>query len=174
MERLGQGGKKLIGSVSDGSSLNILARSQLSYIAATKVRRRRFQNAAVPTLRATEVSPALRREALFERSSCLDAPSGCRRVSSVIRRQDWPNLRHSALDHGFHFLHRLLVNGGDLRFGLIKDGLNLRLLFRGQVQTIGELMKAKCVPVRAPDPGPSLGLGHDKAAQGDDAGRYNC
>ena len=83
MERLGQGGKKLIGSVSDGSSLNILARSQLSYIAATKVRRRRFQNAAVPTLRATEVSPALRREALFERSSCLDAPSGCRRVSSA-------------------------------------------------------------------------------------------
>jgi len=79
-----------------------------------------------------------------------------------------------AVDHGFHFLHRLLVNGGDLRFGLIKDGLNLRLLFRGQVQTIGELMKAKCVPVRAPDPGPSLGLGHDKTAQRDRAGRYNC
>ncbi len=92
----------------------------------------------------------------------------------LIRRQDWPNLRHSALDHGFHFLHRLLVNGGDLRFGLIKDGLNLRLLFRREVQTIGELVKTKCVPVRAPDPGPSLGLGHDKAAQGDDAGRYNC
>jgi len=92
----------------------------------------------------------------------------------LIRRQDWPNLRHSALDHGFHFLHRLLVNGGDLRFGLIKDGLNLRLLFRGQVQTIGELMKAKCVPVRAPDPGPSLGLGNDKAGQRDRAGRYNC
>ncbi len=108
LERLGQGGKKLTGSVSDGLSLNILARYQLSCVAAHKVRRRRFKNAAVPTLRATEVIPALRREALFERSS------------------------------------------------------------------IGELMKAKCVPVGAPDPGPSLGLGHDKTAQRDRAGRYNC
>ena len=92
----------------------------------------------------------------------------------LIWRQDWPNLRHSALNHGFHFLHRLLMNGGDLGFGLIKDGLNLRLLFRGQVQLIGELVKAKCVAVRARGPGPSLGLGNDKAAQRDRAGSHNC
>ena len=92
----------------------------------------------------------------------------------LIRRQDWPNLRHSALDHSFHFLHRLLVDGCDLRFGLIKDGLNLRLLFSGQVQLIGEFVKAKCVPVRAPDSGPSLGLDNDKAAQRDHAGSCNC
>ena len=92
----------------------------------------------------------------------------------LIRRQDWPNLRHSALDQSFHFLHRLLVNGGDLRLGLIKDGLNLRLLFGGKVQLIGELMKAKCVPVRAPDPGPSLGLRNDEAGQRDRASSYNC
>jgi len=94
----------------------------------------------------------------------------------LICRQERPNLRHRALNHGFHFLHRLLVNGGDLGFGLIKDGLNLRLLFRGQVQLIGELVKAKCVAVRArgPGPGPSLGLGNDKAAQRDHAGSCNC
>ena len=92
----------------------------------------------------------------------------------LICRQERPNLRHSALNHGFHFLHRLLVNGGDLGFGLIKDGLNLRLLFRGQVQLIGELVKAKCVAVRARGPGPSLGLGNDKAAQRDHAGSCNC
>jgi len=61
-----------------------------------------------------------------------------------------------------------------LRFGLIKDGLNLRLLFGRQVQLIGEVMKAKCVPVRAPDPGPSLGLRNDEAGQRDRAGSYNC
>ena len=92
----------------------------------------------------------------------------------LICRQDWPNLRHSALNHGFHFLHRLLVNGSDLGFGRVEDGLNLRLLFGGKVQLIGELVKAKCVPVRARGPRVSLGLGDNKAAQRDRAGSHNC
>ena len=54
----------------------------------------------------------------------------------LVRRQDWPNLRQCAVHHCMHLLHRLLMNGGDLRFGLIKDRLNLRLLIGSQVQLI--------------------------------------
>ena len=92
----------------------------------------------------------------------------------LIRRQHWPNLRQRAVDHGFHFLHRLLMNDGDLRFGLIKNGLNLRLLFSRQVQLVGELPKAERVAVRAPGCGVSLGLGNDKTAQRNRTGGHNC
>ena len=69
----------------------------------------------------------------------------------LIRRQDWPNLRQRAVDYGSRFLQRLLVNGGNLRSGLIKNGLNLRLLFSRQVQLVGDSPKAERVAVGAPE-----------------------
>ena len=92
----------------------------------------------------------------------------------LIRRQDWPNLRQLAVDHGFHFLHRLLMNRGDLRFGRVEDRLNLRLLVSRQVQLVGEPSKAELVTVPAPKSGSSLSLGNDKTAQRDRAGGHNC
>jgi len=93
----------------------------------------------------------------------------------LICRQDWPNLRHSALNHGSHFLHRLLVNGGDLRFGRVEDGLNLGLLVGRQVQFARQVVKTECmVTVPASRPRVSLGLSKNKAAQRDRAGSHNC
>jgi len=92
----------------------------------------------------------------------------------LIRRQDRPNLRQRAVDYGSRFLHRLLMNGGDLRSGLINNGLDLRLLISRQVQLVGDPPKAEGVPVRAPESGLSLGLGNDKAAQRNRTGSHNC
>jgi hypothetical protein len=69
-----------------------------------------------------------------------------------------------------HLLHRFLMNGGDLRFSLIEDRLNLRLLFSSQVQLVGEFSKAERVTVCAPGSGLSLDLGNDKSAQRDRTG----
>jgi len=92
----------------------------------------------------------------------------------LIRRQDWPNLRQRAVDRGFHFLHRLLMNSGDLRFGLIKDWLNPSLLFSSQVQLIGELPEAERRTVRAPGSGVRLGRSDDKTTERDRTGSHNC
>ena len=55
----------------------------------------------------------------------------------LISREQRSNLGQRAVHDRPHFLHRLLVNGSDLRFGLIKDWLNLRLLVRCQIQLLG-------------------------------------
>jgi len=55
----------------------------------------------------------------------------------LVRIEQRPDLRQRAVDHRFRFLHRLLMNGGDLRFGLVEDRLNLRLLVRCQIQLLG-------------------------------------
>src|SRR4030095_4412518 len=92
----------------------------------------------------------------------------------LICRQHWPNLRQGTVDYGLRFLHRLLMNGDDLRFGCVKDRLNLGLLFGSQVQFVGEPAKAERVTVRASESGPSLRLGNDKTAQRDRTGGHNC
>lgn len=63
------------------------------------------------------------------------------------------------------------MDGGDLRFGLIKDRLNLCLLIRGQVQLLGDSLKAKpvAVPTRA-----SLSLQGNQAAKCNRTDGYNC
>ena len=55
----------------------------------------------------------------------------------LISREQRPDLRQRVVDNSFRFLHRLLMNGSDLRFGLIKDWLNLGLLVRCQIQLLG-------------------------------------
>src|SRR5713101_7903270 len=55
----------------------------------------------------------------------------------LLRGKQRPNLRRTAVDHSFHFLHRLLMNGGYLRFGRVENRLNLCLLIGGQVQVLG-------------------------------------
>ena len=92
----------------------------------------------------------------------------------LIRRQDWSDLRQRVIDYGSRFLHRLLMNGGNLRFGLIENRLNLGLLISRQIQLVGEFSKAECVAVRAPRPGVSLGLANDKTAERDRTGGHNC
>jgi hypothetical protein len=74
-----------------------------------------------------------------------------------------------------HFLHRLLMNGGDLRFGLIKDRLDLRLLFGSQVQLIGDTPQPErmAMPVSSTS-GARLCLHKDKAPKRDRAGGCNC
>ncbi len=74
----------------------------------------------------------------------------------LISGQHWPNLRQCAVHHCMHLLHRLLMNGGDLRFGRVKDRLNLRLLISSQVQLFGDPLQAElmAMPVSAP-PGPA-------------------
>src|SRR5882724_10730664 len=93
----------------------------------------------------------------------------------LLRRKQRTNLRRSAVDHSFHFLHRLLMDGGDLRFSLIEDRLNLGLLISGQVYSLGESFKRKSVPVRtATATMAGFCLHHDKAAKRDYACSREC
>ena len=101
----------------------------------------------------------------------------------LIRIEQRTDLRQRAVHHRFHFLHRLLVNGGDLRFSCVEDRLDLRLLISGQVQLVGHPLQAKRVAV----PGASatraagssalrarLCLYSDKAAKRDRTGGNEC
>ena len=54
----------------------------------------------------------------------------------LIGCQQRTNLRCSAIHDRFHLLHRLLMDRGDLRFGLINDRLDLCLLIGRQVQLV--------------------------------------
>ena len=40
-----------------------------------------------------------------------------------------------------HFFHRLLVNGGELRLGLVDDRLDLRLLVFGQIELLAQMLE---------------------------------
>ena len=87
------------------------------------------------------------------------------------------DLGHCTIHDRLHFLHRLLMNGGDLRFGLIKDRLNLRLLVRCQVQLLSDSSKTECVTMPAPESsmaGARLCLHDHKTAKRDRTGGHNC
>ena len=93
----------------------------------------------------------------------------------LVLVQQRPDLRQRAVHHHFHFLHRLLMNGGDLRFGLIKDRLNLSLLVRCQVQLVTQMLQAECVPVPASSASlPRLCLHNGKTAECNRTGGDNC
>jgi len=82
----------------------------------------------------------------------------------LIGRQQRTNLRRSAIHDRFHLLHRLLMDRGDLRLGLIDDRLDLGLLIGRQVQLLGQMFKPKSVSAAPTMAG--LSLRHCKAAEG--------
>src|SRR2546430_2558316 len=95
----------------------------------------------------------------------------------LILIEQWTDLRQRAVHHRFCFLHRLLMNGGDLRFGLIKDRLKLRLLVRCQIQLLSDSPKTECLTVTAPESsvaGARLCLHDHKAAKRNRTGGHNC
>ena len=93
----------------------------------------------------------------------------------LVRVEQRPDLRQRAVHHRFRFLHRILMNGADLRLGCIKDRLNLGLLIRCQIQLIGQMPKAERVTVRTPSSSQTqLCVHNDKAAKCDRTGGHNC
>ncbi len=67
------------------------------------------------------------------------------------------------------------MDGGDLRFGLIEDRLNLGLLISRQVKSLGESFKRKSAPVpTATVTMAGFCLHHDKAAKRDRACSREC
>ena len=93
----------------------------------------------------------------------------------LVRIEKRPDLRQRAVHHRFRFLHRLLMNGDDLRLGCIKDRLNLGLLIRCQIQLIREMAKAEGVTVRTPSSSRTrLCVHNDKSAKCDRTGGHNC
>src|SRR5438094_10327771 len=79
----------------------------------------------------------------------------------LISRQQRPDLRQRAVDDSFCFLHRLLMNGSELRFGRIDNRLKLCLLIRGQIQLLRDSLKAVAVAASTAT-GPRLCLYVDK------------
>ena len=92
----------------------------------------------------------------------------------LISVQYWPNLRQCAVHHCMHFLHRLLMNGGDLRFGRIHDWLDLRLLISGEVQLFSEPLQAERVAMPVSAAMARLCLHNDKAPKRDRTGGCKC
>src|SRR5207248_6381645 len=82
-----------------------------------------------------------------------------------------PDLRQRAVDDSFCFLHRLLMNGSELRFGRIDNRLNLCLLIRGQIQLLRDSLKAVAVPASTATRA-RLCLYDDKAAKRDRTRSY--
>ncbi len=86
----------------------------------------------------------------------------------LIGCQQRTNLRCSAIHDRFYFLHRLLMDRGDLRFRLINDRLNLGLLIGSKVQLLGHSFKRKSAPMpSAAAAMVGLSLHHGKAAERD-------
>ena len=96
----------------------------------------------------------------------------------LIRIEQRTDLRQRAVHHRFHFLHRLLMNGCDLRFGLIKDWLNLGLLIRSEIQLLRYSLEAERVAVpiamATGSAGAGLCLHNHKAAKRNGTGGHNC
>jgi len=67
----------------------------------------------------------------------------------LIRIEQRPDLRDRAVDHRLCFLHCILVDGHDLRLGLIDDRLDLRLLISRQIQRFRQMFQRKSMPVPA-------------------------
>src|SRR5437868_12007632 len=61
-------------------------------------------------------------------------------------------MRQCAVHDPFHLLHRLLMNGGDLRFRRVENRLNLCLLIRGQIQLLGRWRRPNACPCSPPWP----------------------
>src|SRR6266550_8930048 len=93
----------------------------------------------------------------------------------LIRCEQRPNLRYRAVHYSFHFLHRLLMNGGDLRVGAIDNRLNLGLLVGRQVQLLGYSLEAKAMSMPAATAASTgLCLHYHKAAKRNRTGGHKC
>jgi hypothetical protein len=94
----------------------------------------------------------------------------------LIRIEQRPDLRHRAVDHRLCFLHCILVDGGDLRPGLIDDRLDLRLLISREIQRFGQMLQGKSMPVPAAKAGwiGAVRLRQSEAAQRDCAHGSEC
>ena len=93
----------------------------------------------------------------------------------LLRRQQRTNLRRSAIHDRLHFLHRLLMNGGDLRLGAIDNWLNLGLLVGRQVQLLGYSLEAKAMSMAtATAARTGLCLHYHKAAKRDRTDGHKC
>ncbi len=65
----------------------------------------------------------------------------------LVRVEQRPDLRSGVVHYGLGFLHRIFVNGDDLRPSLIDDRLNLRLLIGRESQRLGQVFERKSVAV---------------------------
>jgi len=74
------------------------------------------------------------------------------------------NLGVRILDYGLRFLHRILVNGDELRLGLIEDRLHFCLLVGGEIQRLGQMLKSKFMPLPAAGTRAIMGLGNGETA----------
>jgi hypothetical protein len=94
-------------------------------------------------------------------------------LTCVEQRTD---LRHGAVHYRLCFLHRILVDGHDLRLGLIEDRLDLCLLIRREVQRFGQVFERKSMPVPAARAGwiGAVRLRQSEAAQRDCAHDSEC
>lgn len=72
----------------------------------------------------------------------------------LLRSQERTDLGHGIVHDRFGFLHRVLMDGNDLRFGLVQDRLDLRLLVRGQAQCLAHVFER--VPMTAVEALPSF------------------
>ena len=94
----------------------------------------------------------------------------------LIRRQDWTDLRHRFVYDRMGFIHRVFVNGDDLRPGLVDQRLDLRLLLSCQIQSLGQMShrKSLTVPATVASAKPTLGLGQSVAGDRDRADWSEC
>ena len=98
----------------------------------------------------------------------------------LIGREQRTNLRHRFVHYRVRFLHRFLVDGDDLRFGLVDERLDFGLLIGREIQSVSQSFKRE--PSRAAVRFPKafmaatagLCLGQRKAAQRDRAGCGKC
>ena len=98
----------------------------------------------------------------------------------LVRRQDRTDLRHRFVDDRMRLLHRILMNGDDLRPGLIDERLNFCLLIRREVQRLGQMSQRKSVAMAMPTPKAFgalvaiFGLDNGEAAERDCARGGEC
>ena len=83
-------------------------------------------------------------------------------LSCIEQRTD---LRHGAGHYRLGFLHRVRVDGAELRFGLIENRLNLCLLIRREAQCLGQVFETQ--PLAMPPARTALRLRNGEAAERD-------
>src|SRR5205823_8761463 len=77
----------------------------------------------------------------------------------LLWREQGTDLRHGTVHHRFGFLHRVLMDRDDLRLSLIENRLNLCLLIRRQIQTLGHVFERIAAVMPAAAAGVTLVFG---------------
>src|SRR5689334_21031807 len=89
------------------------------------------------------------------------------RLLQLIRGQERPDLAHGSIDHTLRFFHRLLVDGDELRLRLIENGLDLCLLVRREIQSLGKVVQRVTVVPASWTPMATMRLGYGYTGAGD-------